>query len=285
MTQPGVAGRRARLVATAAIAVLALAACSAATASPGPTATSTLVPAPTEPTELTIFGAASLQDLLDAAKTAYESTHDGVTLVISTDSSAALEAKIEQGAPADLFLSADTANPQTLVDEGLAVGEAVSFAANELAIIVPTDNPARIESAADLAEDGVRIIAAGDEVPITRYATRLVDRLAALPGYPAGFARAYAANVLSREENVRAVVAKIELGEGDAGIVYATDATVSTSVKAIRVPPEANIQATYAAVVVKGSAHEGEAQAFLMWLTGPEGLSILQGLGFLPPPE
>ena len=180
---------------------------------------------------------------------------------------------------------ADTANPQKLVDKGLAAGEAVNFAGNALAIIVPTDNPARIESAADLADDGVQVIAAGDEVPITRYATQLVDRLAALPGYPRGFARSYASNVLSREENVKGIVAKIELGEGDAGIVYATDATAATSVRTIKVPPEAGVHVTYAAVIVKGSAHEGEAHAFLAWLTGPEGLSILQGLGFLPPPE
>jgi molybdate transport system substrate-binding protein len=282
--QRRLAGRPAFIIATATVVAISLTACSAA-ASPSPSVTSTPVPAPTEPTELTIFGAASLQDLLEAAKTAYESTHDGVTLVISTDSSAALETKIEQGAPADLFLSADTANPQKLVDKGLAAGEAVSFAGNELTIIVPTDNPARIESPADLADDGVRIIAAGDEVPITRYATQLVDRLAALPGYPSGFARSYASNVLSREENVKGIVAKIELGEGDAGIVYATDATPATSVRIIKVPPEASVQATYAAVIVKGSAHEGEAHAFLAWLTGPEGLSILQGLGFLPPPE
>ena len=285
MTARRVAGRRARFVATAAIAVLGLAACSAAAASPSPTPTSTPVPAPTEPTELTILAAASLTDLLDATKTAYESTHDGVTLVISTDSSAALETKIEQGAPADLFLSADTANPQKLVDKGLVTGDAVSFAGNELTIIVPTDNPGRIESPADLAGDGIRIIAAGDEVPITGYATQLVTRLAGLPGYPSDFAGDYAANILSREENVKGIVAKVELGEGDAGIVYATDATASVSVRTIRVPAEANVQATYAAVVVRGSPHEGEAQAFLMWLTGPEGLSILQGLGFLPPPE
>jgi molybdate transport system substrate-binding protein len=217
---------------TAPIAILALVnllgACSAAAASARPTPTSTPVPAPTKPTELTIYAAASLKGLLDAAKTAYEATNAGVTLVVSTDSSAALETKIEQGAPADLFLSADTTNPQKLVDSGLAMGETVSFAANALTIVVPLDNPAGIESPADLAEDGLRIIAAGDEVPITRYATQLISNLAELPDYPDGFAAAYAGNVLSKEENVNAVVTKIELGEGDAGIVYVTDAAAST---------------------------------------------------------
>jgi len=265
--------------------LVVLGGCAAAGASAEPTATSTPVPAPTQPTELTIYGAASLKDMLDAAATAYEATNDGVTLVISTDSSAALETKIEEGAPADLFLSADTENPQKLVEKGLAAGKAVSFAGNVLAIIVPTDNPAGIETPADLAEDGVRIIAAADEAPITKYATQLVTQLGALPGYPDGFAATYARNIRSKEENVKAVVAKIELGEGDAGIVYATDAAASTKVRTVAVPANANVHATYAAVIVKASKHQGEAQAFLTWLTGPEGVSILQGLGFLPPPE
>ena len=264
---------------------LTLSGCSGAAASAEPTSTSTPVPAPTREAELTVYGAASLRGVLGAAKAVFEVTHEGVTVVISTDSSAALETKLEQGAPADLFLSADTTNPQRLVDKGLAAGEPVAFASNELAVIVPSDNPAGIKSPAGLVEDGIRIIAAGDEVPITKYATRLVEQLGDLAGYPAGFARSYAANVLSREENVAAVVAKIELGEGDAAIVYATDAAASSRVRTIEIPAAANVRATYAAVILKASTHPGEAQAFLTWLTGPEGLSILQGLGFLPAPE
>jgi molybdate transport system substrate-binding protein len=270
---------------SAVLLALAVAGCAAASSSPGPTPTSTPVPAPTRPPELTIYGAASLKGVLEAAKAAYESTVGGVTLVISTDSSAALETKIEQGAPADLFLSADTVNPQKLVEKGLVAGDPIGFAGNELTIIVPAENPAGIRSPADLANDGVRIIGAGDEVPITKYAAQLVAKLAGLPGYPAGFAEAYAANVLSKEENVKGIVAKIELGEGDAGIVYVTDAAASTKVKTIKVPAGANVAATYAAVIVKASANQPDAQAFLDWLRGPEGLAILQGLGFRPPPE
>ncbi len=274
-----------RRTAAVALTAFALVGCSAPGASSNPSPTSTPVPDATPQAELTIYGAASLKGVLDAAKASYEATIGTVTLVISTDSSAALETKIEQGAPADLFLSADTANPQKLVDKGLAAGDAVIFARNELTIIVPTDNPAGIESPADLAEDGVRIIGAGDEVPISKYATQLVSQLAALPGYPDDFAAAYAANVLSKEENVKSVVAKIELGEGDAGIVYVTDAAASTNVETVDIPARANVSATYAAVIVNASARQAEARAFLDWLAGPEGLSILQGLGFLPPPE
>src|SRR4029079_19337559 len=104
--------------------------------------------------ELTGFAAASLKAVLDKVKTAYASSHPGVTLTTSTDSSAALETQIEQGAPADIFLSADTTNPQKLVEKGLASGNPVPFATNLLTVIVPTANAAKIASPADLARPG-----------------------------------------------------------------------------------------------------------------------------------
>jgi molybdate transport system substrate-binding protein len=268
--------------------LLVLAACSsggAASSAPAATATAASpTPAPSAaPVELTIYAAASLKGALEKAKASYETANPGTSLTLSTDSSSALETQIEQGAPADVFLSADTANPKKLVDKGLAEGAAVPFAGNKLTIIVPTSNPAGITSPADLAKAGVKVIAAGDEVPITRYATQLVDNLAREAGYPATFAAAYAANVASKEDNVKAVVAKIELGEGDAGIVYVTDAKASTKVTTLDVPEAANVPATYDGVVVKASSNAAAAGAFLDWFAGPDGQAILGGLGFLPP--
>ncbi len=233
--------------------------------------------------QITVFAAASLKGALDKAKTAYETAHVGTTLTISTDSSSALETQIEQGAPADVFLSADATNPKKLVDKSLASSAAVTFAGNRLTIIVPTANPAGVARPADLAKAGVKVIAAGDAVPITKYAMRLVANLAKESGYPADFAARYTANIVSKEDNVKAVVAKIELGEGDAGIVYVTDAKAATKVKAIDVPASANVPATYAGVVVKASKNQGAAQAFLTWVAGPDGQAILASLGFLPP--
>jgi len=235
------------------------------------------------PANLTIYGAASLKGVLDKVKTAYEAANPGTTLTISTDSSATLETQIEQGAPADVFLSADTSNPKKLVDKGLADGAAVTFAGNKLTIIVPSANPAGIKSPADLARAGVKIIAAGDAVPITKYATQLVGNLAKEAGYPPNFAAMYAANIVSKEDNVKAVVAKIELGEGDAGIVYVTDAKASTKVATVDVPDRANVPATYDGVVVKASKSAAAAQAFLAWFAGPDGQAILGTFGFLPP--
>jgi molybdate transport system substrate-binding protein len=272
--------------------ILALIAACGPTTSPSPTesALPSSLPltatsaSPVSPAALTIFGAASLKGALDQLKAGYESGHPGTTLTISTDSSATLRTQIEQGAPADIFLSADVTNPKKLVDGGLADGAAVDFAGNLLTIVVPTDNPAKIASPADLARSGVKIIAAGDDVPITKYAVQAVRLLAKLPGYPAGFAAGYAANVVSREDNVKAVIAKIELGEGDAGIVYVTDARASTKVKSIDIPPEGNVPATYAGVVIKASKNLAAAHAFLDWMTGSEAQLILTQLGFIPPP-
>jgi molybdate transport system substrate-binding protein len=279
---------KARFAASIAALALVIGGCSGGGATPvpgtaAPAATPAAAsPATAAPAGLTIYGAASLKSALARAKTAYEAANPGTTLTISTDSSAALETKIEQGAPVDVFLSADTANPQKLIDKGLAAGAITKFAGNLLTVIVPAGNPAGIETPADLAKSGVKVIAAGDSVPITKYAGQLVANLAKQPGYPADFAAKYAANIVSKQDDVAAVVSQIELGEGDAAIVYVTDARTSTKVTTVTVPAAANVPATYAGVVVKASADVAAAQAFLTWLAGPEGQAILASFGFLP---
>lgn len=256
--------------------VVLLAACS-------PAAGGSPAPGSAGPAALTVFGAASLKSALDQVKATYEAANPGSTITIATDSSAALETQIEQGAPADVFLSADTTNPKKLVDGGFASGGPVEFAGNKLTIIVPKGNPGGVSSPFDLAKSGLKVIAAGDGVPITKYATQLVANLAAQDGAPAGFDAGYAANIASKEDNVKAVVGKIELGEGDAAIVYVTDAKASDGVDVVDVPDSANVPATYAGVVVKASQNQAAATAFLSWLAGPDdGQAILGTFGFLP---
>ena len=232
---------------------------------------------------LTIYGAASLATALEKLEASYEAGHPGTSITISTGSSAALETQIEQGAPADVFLAADITNPKKVVDKGLADGAAENIAGNQLAIVVPADNPGSVASPADLARPGLNVIAAGDNVPVTTYARQVVDLLARIEGYPAGFAAAYAANVVSKEDDVRAVVAKIELGEGDAAIVYMTDAEGSSKLATIALPPQANVAAIYAGVVLKSSTNIAASHAFLDWLTGAEAQLILAQLGFTEP--
>lgn len=271
--------------------VLVVAACSAAATpapTPGPAATpaASATPAGTPavtapPASLTVYAAASLTDASARIKTRYERDNPGTTLTFSLDSSTALETRIEQGAPADILLSADTTNPQRLVDRGLADGNVIVFAGNLLTIVVPAANPARLADPGDLARTGVKIIACGDSVPCGRYGAMLVANLAGQTGYPADFAARYAANIVSKESSVTSVLTKVELGEGDAGIVYVTDARGSSKVKSIQVPDGANVQAGYGGVIVKASKHLGAARAFMAWLSGEGGSAVLAELGFL----
>lgn len=227
------------------------------------------------PVELTVFAAASLRVPLEAAVGPLRSA-TGIVPSHSFDASTALRTQIEQGAPADVFASADTANVLTLVEGGHA-RDADVFACNQLAVIVPAGNPAAIVAATDLGRPGVAVVAAGDEVPITRYARQLVANL--------GIADAYAANIVSREDNVAAVRTRIELGEADAGIVYRTDAIASGDlVEQVPVPPEANVPATYAAAIVATTDQPDVSATYLDWLTGTEGQALLTSHGFLPAP-
>jgi molybdate transport system substrate-binding protein len=262
---------RARLAVGLLAAIVALAGCA-------PQAAAT-------PPIITVLAASSLKNAVQAAATAYAKSHGNIGVTVSTDASTALETQIEQDAPADLFLSADTANPEKLADAGFGVGTPTDFAGNRLTIIVPADNPAGITSPVDLAKPGIKLIAAGDSVPITKYATQLVTNLAAVSGYPADFAAAYARNIVSKADNVAGVVSQVELGQGDAAIVYVTDAAATSKVRTIPVPDAANVAATYAGIVVKASSKQTEAKAFLDWLVGPDGQALLATFGFLPPPS
>jgi molybdate transport system substrate-binding protein len=267
------------------LSVLALAACGPfASATPSPSAEPSATPtASVGAFELTVFAAASLTDALAEVEATYEAATPDADLVIVTESSATLRTQIEEGAPADVFLGADTSNAFALDEAGLCAESPVAFAGNSLALVVPRANEAAIASPVDLANAGVQIIAAGPEVPITAYAAEVVANLAELPGFPAGFAEAYAGNVVSEEENVRAVLNRLELDEGDAGFVYQTDALGPSEVTAVEIPAEANTHATYAGCGTSATEHPAEAEAFLAWLGGPDGRAILNAWGFVTP--
>ena len=233
------------------------------------------------PTALSVFAASSLRDVMAEAASAYGDV-SGIQIEVSTDGSTALRVQIQQGAKPDVFLSADTKNPDLLLAGGLVDGTVVPFARNGLAIIVPRDNPAGIRTAADLGRAGVKVIAAGENVPISDYAAQLLEQLATAPGSGSGFAAAYAANVVSREDNVAAVVAKIELGEGDVAIVYASDAAASKDVLVIPLPRGIAVLATYAGLVPRTADHPSDGHAFLDWVTGSAGQQLLARFGFMP---
>ena len=274
-----------RRVLLTAVLALWLTACSSGAAVPpsaAPSTAASAIPSPAAGAELQVYAAASLKAALAGVRIAYEAANPGTRITISTDSSTALETKIEQGAPADVFLSADVANPQKLADKGLAAGIVTRFAGNLLTIIVPVGNPAGIRNPTDLAVGGVKIIACAEGVPIQRYTATLLGNLAKVPSYPADFAARVDANVVSREDNAGAIVAKVGLGEGDAGIVYVTDAKSSDKVTTVSIPDGANVPATYGAVVVRASANQAAATAFVGWLEGAQGQAVLATFGFRP---
>lgn len=252
---------------------------SAGSAAPVAAATPTATP-----TELTVFAAASLRDAFGELAHAYEAASPGVRLVLSFDASSALRAQLESGAAADVFASADVSNPQRLLDAGLAAGPGTVFAGNGLAIVTPLDDPAGIDDPYDLARPGVRIVAAGPEVPISRYAGQLIANLQAYRGAQAELPDAIERNTVSREDNARAVLAKIELGEGDGAIVYVTDARASVRVQIVPLPPGVDVRVDYAAVVLSGAVNPEAGRQFVDWLTGPAAQAILVRRGFLPVP-
>jgi molybdate transport system substrate-binding protein len=164
---------------------------------------------------------------------------------------------------------------------GRIVGEPVAFLTNRLTIIVPVDNPAGIESPADLAKEGVALILAAPGVPIRDYS----DQAIALMG-DASFHAAVYANLVSEEPNVRQVATKISLGEGDAGIVYTSDVTpdIADLVLQIEIPDDQNVLASYPIAVVEGAPSGSLAQLFVDFVLSSEGQAILAIWGFGPKP-
>ena len=184
-----------------------------------------------------------------------------------------LAAQIRQGAPADVFASANMKLPQGLHDDKLC-SKPVVFTRNALVVIVPTSNPAGIHSIYDLTKQGVKVVIAAPSVPVGAYTRKVLAKLN-LEGV--------LAHVVSEETDVREVLAKVALAEGDAGFVYATDArTASDKVKPITIPAGGQPNVRYGICVVAASSHKADARAFIAKVLAPRGQRILRHYGFLP---
>jgi molybdate transport system substrate-binding protein len=184
-----------------------------------------------------------------------------------------LAAQIEQGAPADVFASANTSLPAQLHAKGLC-GQPVVFTRNALVLVVPRANPARIHSVGDLTRHGVKLVIADAGVPVGDYTFTVLQRL--------HLKTAVSKNVVSRETDVREVLAKVALGEADAGFVYSTDAkTAPGKVTVIRLPPRAQPNVRYGACVVTAGHHQRAAKAFVAQLLTERAQKKLRAYGFL----
>jgi molybdate transport system substrate-binding protein len=237
-----------------------------------------------EPQSLTIFAAASLTNAFEDIGTAFEIAHPGVDITFNFASSSDLAAQILEGAPADVFASANLAQMQVVQDGDSLASEAQPFVQNRLVLIVPADNPAQITTLNDLANDNVQLILAAPGVPIRSYTDTLLERLASDPAYGEAYRTAVLNNLVSEEQNVRQVAAKIALGEADAGIVYVSDVTPDVGEQVIAIPilDALNTLATYPIAITQQSTHPALAQDFINYVLSAEGQAILAAWNFIP---
>jgi molybdate transport system substrate-binding protein len=213
---------------------------------------------------VTVFAAASLTDAFPKIAPSAKYSFGG---------SNALAAQIRLGAPADVFASANMTLPRALYGDKLC-SKPVVFTRNRLALIVPRSNPAGIHSVYDLRKQGVKLVIAAAGVPVGSYTLQVLRNMNLT---------SVLSHVVSRENDVREVLAKVALNEADAGFVYSTDArTVPRKVRALKIPAWAQPKVQYGICVVTASSHSAAARAFVKRVLGKAGQKVLIRQGFLP---
>jgi molybdate transport system substrate-binding protein len=254
---------RIRLAAVVAVAGLVLAACGGEhdTSSGGSSAS---------PAEIKVFAAASLTAAFTELGQQYSSANGGTKVTFNFAGSQALATQIQQGAPADVFASADIPNMDKVKD---LVGTPQNFASNLLQVVVEKGNPKGVRTLENLADPDLKVVLAAPDVPAGKYAQQALEK-AGVTVKP-----------VSQEDNVKAVVTKVSLGEADAGIVYVTDVTAGgDKVEGVDIPEELNVVATYPIATVKASKAPDKAEAFMDLVVSAQGQQVLKQYGFLPPP-
>ncbi len=236
-------------------------------------------PGPGE-SEVVVFAASSLTEAFKAAATRFQELNPKARVTFNFASSSALATQINEGAPGDVFASADTVQMKVVTDRGNAANP-VSFATNLPTVIVPKSG-SPVASFADLAKPGVRLVLAGPGVPIGKYSRDLLANASkASGGVSPDFSEKVLANLKSNEANVRAVLTKVQLGEADAGIVYTTDAAIaSADVRLVQIPAAYNAIAQYPIATTKGAKNPLAAKAWVAFILSADGQAILARFGF-----
>jgi len=228
---------------------------------------------------LTVYAAASLTDAFTEIGKAFETEHPDVTVVFNFGGSQNLRTQIEQGAPADVFASANTKEMDTLVAKDFVNAEAPKiFLTNQLVVILPKDNPAGIKSLEDLSRPGFKIVLAAEEVPAGRYARQALENLNSMFG--ADYKDKVLANVVSNEDNIRQAVTKVQLSEADASIVYVSDVVAVPELQKIEIPADVNVLAEYPIAPLIESGNPELANQFIIFVVSSKGQSILKKWGF-----
>lgn len=240
--------------------------------------------APTQtaaPQTLTVFAAASLTGAFSEMGKNFETTNPGVKIKFNFGGSQTLRTQIEQGATADVFASANAKEMDALITSKLVEADAPQiFLTNQLLVIMPANNPAGIKTLDDLTKPGLKLVLAAKEVPVGNYSLQVLDKLAGSLGNE--FKDKVLANVVSYENDVKQVVAKIQLGDADAGMVYLSDAVAAPELQKIQIPAENNVIAKYPIAALNKSANTALAQAFIAYVLSSAGQATLQKWGFLP---
>jgi molybdate transport system substrate-binding protein len=219
--------------------------------------------------DLTVFAAASLKATFTEIGARFEEAHPGTRVAFSFAGSSDLVAQLQQGAPADVFASADEANMAKATRDALTTGRPVDFATNTLEIAVPPGNPAKVASLRDLARPGVKVVLCAPVVPCGSAAAR-VEAAAGVDLRP-----------VSEEQSVTDVLGKVAAGEADAGLVYVTDVRgARSSVQGVPFPESSGAVNTYPVAALKGSRNPALAAAFVQAVTGEPGRSVLARAGF-----
>jgi len=234
---------------------------------------------------LTVLAAASLTESFNEIGAMFEAQNPGVKAAFSFAGSQQLAQQLDQGAPADVFASASKKYMEAALKSGrVADGAAKTFANNRLVVIYPTDNPAGLKELKDLAKPGLKIDFAAKEVPVGQYSLDFLDKAIQDPAFGAAFKDDVLKNVVSYEENVKAVLTKVSLGEADAGIVYLSDISqeAASKVGKLDIPDALNVIATYPIAAIKDSQDPDLAQAFVDLVLSPDGQKVLEKYNFIP---
>jgi molybdate transport system substrate-binding protein len=257
-------GRRLRTLAAAGALLLAATACSDSDSDAGSEADSG--------TTLTVYAAASLTSTFTELGKQFEAEHDGVSVEFSFGGSSDLVAQLQQGAPADVFASADTANMDKLTADDLQADDPQDFATNTLEIVTPPDNPGGVTSFQDLANADLNVVVCAPEVPCGA-ATEQMEEVTGVTLDP-----------VSEEQSVTDVLGKITSGEADAGLVYVTDVTAAgDAVAGVEFPESGEVVNTYPIVALEDAGDPDLAAQFVEYVLGEAGRSVLSEAGFGAP--
>jgi molybdate transport system substrate-binding protein len=222
-----------------------------------------------------VFAAASLGESFHAIESAFEAAHPELDVVVNLAGSQLLATQLLEGAPADVFASADAETlDRVLADRPALADTRQAFASNQLVIVVPSASQTNtFEDIEQLvSRPGVKVVLAGPEVPVGRYARKTLEQL--------GLRDAFEARLVSNEDSVDGVLSKLELGECDVGIAYTTDLRRSDRLRGIAFPERVDVTARYELAVLADGPTPEQGRAFAEFVTGPQGQALLQAHGF-----